>query len=395
MIYNTNKKNGNKISRLSFGCMRFPKRGGRIDIDAATEMVKTAVGCGINYFDAAYIYPGIEKALSEALVRTSLRKKVYIATKLPLMLIKNAGDFDKFFDKQKKRLQTDYIDYYLMHMLCDLQTWEKLVSLGILSWIENKKAAGEIINIGFSYHGGQTEFIKIIDAYNWDFCMIQYNYIDENNQAGKNGLSYAKEKNIPVFIMEPLRGSMLADGLPPKCKTIFATADSSRTPPQWAFRWLWSQEEITSVLSGMESIEQIKQNSADASEASTELSEDEKAVYINVVKEWNKSVKIPCTACGYCAPCPFDADIQTCFSSYNESYTSGFYRGFRNYFMNTGGIASKNTGAKNCTGCRKCEKNCPQNIKISAEMKKVKKRFEKPLLRLLGKTVKIYFKLKY
>ena len=202
-------KNGTRLSSLGYGCMRFTKKGGSIDIDKAEEEILKAVELGVNYFDTAYIYPGSEAALGEIIERNSLRDKIYIATKLPHYLIKSVSGAERMFKEQLSRLRSDYIDYYLMHILSDIETWNKLCSIGIKDWIEQKKSSGQIKNIGFSFHGNTDMFCKIIDAYDWDFCQIQYNYMDENAQAGRRGLEYAASKNIPVVIMEPLRGGRL------------------------------------------------------------------------------------------------------------------------------------------------------------------------------------------
>ena len=202
-------KYGKDISILGYGCMRFSKRGNSIDLEKAEKEVMNAINKGVNYFDTAYIYPGSEEALGKILEKNNVRDKVYIATKLPQYLIKSKNALDKYFEEQLKRLKTDHIDYYLMHMLTDIAAWEKLKKLGIEEWIENKKKEGKIINLGFSFHGNSDMFIKILDAYDWDFCQIQYNYMDENSQAGVKGLKTAYEKNIPVIIMEPLRGGKL------------------------------------------------------------------------------------------------------------------------------------------------------------------------------------------
>ncbi|WP_312105083.1 aldo/keto reductase, partial [Lachnoclostridium sp.] len=204
-----NYRNPNRtdsLSILGFGCLRFPKKGKAIDMEETEREILYAIEHGINYFDTAYIYSGSEEALGTILQKHNCREKVMIATKLPHYLIKKAGDIDRFFDEQLKRLKTDYIDYYLMHMLPDVNIWNRLIDLGILEWLESKKQAGIIKRIGFSYHGNTAAFQELLDAYPWDFCQIQYNYMDEQSQAGVAGLKKAASKNIPVIIMEPLRG---------------------------------------------------------------------------------------------------------------------------------------------------------------------------------------------
>ena len=215
-------KYGNELSALGFGCMRFEKKLGRIEFEKAEKQILTAVENGVNYFDTAFIYPGSESALGEILEKNNLRDKVYIATKLPPQMMLNIATLDRLFNEQLKRLRTDRIDYYFIHMLADINAWNRIKNMGIEKWIEEKKQSGKIGQIGFSYHGDTDGYCKMIDAYNWDFSMIQYNYMDEHTQAGRRGLQYAHEKGITVMIMEPLRGGKLVKDLPEEAKKIFA-----------------------------------------------------------------------------------------------------------------------------------------------------------------------------
>ena len=234
-------KYGNELSVLGFGCLRFPQKNGKIDMDATRAQIRLAVEAGVNYFDTAYVYSGSEAALGEILESEGLRDRVKIATKLPHYLIKSRSGLEKMFREELRRLRTDHVEYYLMHMLCDLDTWEKLKRLGIEEWIAGKKASGEIGQIGFSYHGGTDMFCRLVDAYDWDFCQIQYNYLDEHSQAGRKGLLHAHSKGLPVIIMEPLRGGRLVNRLPEDARKIMASHPLGYTPAQWAFRWLWDQ----------------------------------------------------------------------------------------------------------------------------------------------------------
>ena len=204
-------RNGNPISVIGYGCMRFTKNGSNIDFDKAEKEIMRGIANGINYYDTAYMYSGSEECLGRILEKNNCRDKVKIATKLPQYIVKNASQIDKYFDEELRRLRTDYIDYYLMHMFTDLSNWENLKNLGIVDWIARKKESGAIKNIGFSYHGDTEMFLKILNAYDWDFCQIQYNYVDEHTQAGRRGLEAAAEKGIPVVIMEPLRGGKLVN----------------------------------------------------------------------------------------------------------------------------------------------------------------------------------------
>ena len=251
-------KYGNKISVLGYGCMRFTQRAGRIDLEKTEKELLEAYKSGVNYYDTAYIYPGSEAALGEILERNHLRDQVNIATKLPHYMIKSREDAEKYFQEELRRLRTDHVDYYLMHMLTDVKTWERLKTLGIDSWIKEKMESGAIRQIGFSYHGNSDMFCQVLDAYDWDFCQIQYNYLDEHSQAGRKGLHHAASKGIPVVIMEPLRGGRLVNNLPEKAQKLFRDYEIKRSPAEWAFRWLWNQPEVTCVLSGMNSMEMVR-----------------------------------------------------------------------------------------------------------------------------------------
>ena len=225
---------GNPISVLGYGCMRFTQTAGKIDIAKTEKELLEAFHGGVNYFDTAYIYPGSEAALGEILARNGIREQVNIATKLPHYLLKKPEDLDRCFSEELRRLKTDHVDYYLMHMLTDTKTWQRLEGLGIVQWLAEKKASGQIRQVGFSYHGNSDMFCKLLDVYDWDFCQIQYNYLDENSQAGATGLHRAAEKGLPVIIMEPLRGGRLTNTLPASAKKIIAR--TSLTPAQFAFR---------------------------------------------------------------------------------------------------------------------------------------------------------------
>ncbi len=381
MQYRSDKR-GEPLSILGYGCMRFSQGVTGVNLKKAEEEVLAAIEAGVNYFDAAYIYPGIEAALGEILARNHLREKVHIATKLPHYMVKKPEAMDQFFAEELRRLQTDYVDYYLMHMLTDDATWERLKGLGIEEWIAGKKASGAIRQIGFSYHGNADTFKKLVDAYDWDFCMIQYNYLDEHSQAGVEGLRYASSKGLPVMIMEPLRGGRLTNSLPKGAKKRFEEFPVKRSPAEWGFRWLWDQKEITVVLSGMNSLEMVKENCRAADEARAgEFGEAERELFASVVKEINASMKVGCTGCRYCMPCPHKVDIPGVFAAYNRRYCDGYYSGMKDYFMVTA-LRRDTTGASNCVGCGRCETHCPQGIHIREELKKVKKKMETPVYRI-------------
>ena len=383
-------KYGNQISVLGFGCMRFPQTMGIINTEETEREIITAYKSGVNYYDTAYVYPGSEATLGEILHKNNIRKDVYIATKLPHYLIKNADNLENLFNEQLKRLKTDYMDYYLMHMLTDTDTWERLKELGIEEWIADKKAKGIIRQIGFSYHGNSDMFCKLVDAYDWDFCQIQYNYMDEHSQAGRRGLYHAHEKGIPVIIMEPLRGGKLVNRLPESALDIFENYKIKHTPAQWAFRWLWNQPEVTCVLSGMNSDDMVRDNIKTASTVSVgELGPDEEAMLKQVVAAINAKMKVGCTGCGYCMPCPKNVDIPGTFAAYNRRYTESKFWGFIDYAICT--ILRKNpTSASNCVECGLCEKHCPQHIEIRKELKNARKELEGPLYRFSRKLVKLF-----
>ena len=378
MQYREDKKSGIKLSALGLGCMRFPR-----DKAETERMILTAIESGVNFFDTAYAYPNSEVTLGEILAKHNKRKDVYIATKLPYILCKSAEDFDKFFNEQLRRLQTDYVDYYFIHSLSDFSGWDTLCKMGIKQWIEEKRKAGKIKQIGFSHHGTCDDFLKIMDSYDWGFCMIQYNYYDENYQAGKKGLLAAAEKSVPVIVMEPLLGGRLATGLPKQAIDTFNKADANRTPADWALWWLWNQSEVTVVLSGMSS-NQIMESNLRSMDNFKPLSSDELSVYSDVVNIFKKSYKVNCTGCNYCLPCPKGINIPACFSAYNSSYAQGFFTGIQQYMTSTTALTSKTPASTRlCNQCGKCEKLCPQYLPIRKDLKKVSRRFESPPLRLL------------
>lgn len=390
MQYRVNTRNDDRISQLGMGCMRLPRIGAVVDQKKTNELIATAIDLGINFFDTAYIYPGSEDALGKALEADDGRGKVFIATKLPHFMCNKAGDFDRFLDLQLQRLRTDWIDYYNIHMLSNMDSWERLRLLGIETWIEKKRSEGVVRNIGYSFHGGQEAFVELLNAYDWDFCMVQYNYYDENEQAGKNGIDIAYTRNIPVFVMEPVRGGMLGDRLPEVAKKAFRSMNQSMSPAGWAFRWLFDQLEITSVLSGMTNLEQLKENVKIATDTLPgSLNDAERVVYSVVVRKLQKTTSIPCTACGYCMPCPKGVDIPACFSCYNASRAFRRVPGIKQYVQVTGQWTPTRSDASKCVECRKCEEHCPQGLKISSELRVVRRRLWSflviPLMSMLRK----------
>lgn len=382
MQYRINPKNGDKLSALGFGCMRFTRRGGGIDQEKADREMALALEKGVNYFDTAYIYPGSEACLGRFIRAHDCRDRINIATKLPQYRVNRAGDFDRFFDEELARLQTDRVDYYLMHMLNDEKSWQRLCALGAREWIARKKAEGAIRNIGFSFHGGTLQFKALIDAFDWDFCQMQFNYLDERSQAGLEGLEYAGAKGLPVIIMEPLRGGRLVNGLPKAARREIDVMRPARSPADWGLRWIWNHPQVTVVLSGMNDVKQVEENCRIASESLPgALTAEELPLYDRVVAAIRANVKVGCTGCGYCQPCPRGVDIPTCFAAYNTSYSDGLFNGMREYMMCTT-LRKVRSNAGLCVKCGRCEQHCPQHIPIRDMLDGVKKRLENPVYRI-------------
>ena len=359
-----------EISILGYGCLRFSKTDNKIDLDKTEREIMLAIQNGVNYFDTAYIYGGSEETLGEILARNNCRDQVYIATKLPHYLLKSLTGVEKTFQEQLSRLQTNYVDFYLMHMLFDINSWNKLKAMGIEDWIAKKKASGEIRYIGFSFHGDTATFKELLDAYGWDFCQIQYNYLDEHTQAGRAGLEYAASKGVPVIIMEPLRGGRLVNLLPEAAKAAIASYPVKRTAAEWAFRWLWDQAGVTCVLSGMNSEEMVLENIQAASDAVENcLTEEDQKLIAHLRAKMQESLKVGCTGCGYCLPCPRGVDIPNTFRCYNEIDLAGKFRARREYIQITS-LRQTPTDFSRCVKCGKCEQHCPQNIKIRSELQK-------------------------
>ena len=371
MIY---KKFGEKnweSSILGLGCMRLPvidDDNEKIDEKKSIEMIRYAVDNGINYIDTAWPYHG---GNSEGLVGKALqdgyREKVKIATKLPSWKIEKKEDLDYYLNQQLERLQTDYIDLYLLHSL-NRKFWENLKTFDIVKWLEDKKEEGKIKNIGFSFHASYDLFKEIIDYYNWDFCQIQYNYLDTEFQAGKKGLKYAHDKGIAVVVMEPLRGGTLAQTPPDEIKKILDESNNDRKAVEWSLQWLWNQKEVDVVLSGMSNMEQLKENIELASRAEQlHLSEHEMDLMDKARKKFLDIFPVACTGCNYCIPCPEGVAIPHIFSLYNEAKIYDKYEENKKRYFNM----KETTRADNCVDCGQCETSCPQNLNITAHLKEV------------------------
>ena len=373
MLYRKDRY-GNELSQLGFGCMRFIKNGNTIDYDKAEKEILKAIELGVNYLDTAYLYPGSEELLGKVLTKNNLRDKINLATKLPQYLMRTSAQIEKTFNEELRRLQTDHIDYYLMHMFTDHAEWTHLQSLGIEDWIKNKKAKGKIRNIGFSYHGDTDMFLKILNSYDWDFCQIQYNYLDEHSQAGVRGLKAAAEKGIPVVIMEPLRGGKLVN-LPAKAKEAVDNNERHYTPAQWGFKWLWNQPEVTVVLSGMNSLEMVEENCRTASETKPgEFTEEDHKLIETVRSIIKEKERVGCTGCRYCMPCPKGVDIPGNFYYYNMMYMENKSKmAARFEFAQMMGIRKNPGFASLCVKCGKCEMHCPQHLPIREKLQEADK----------------------
>lgn len=385
MLYRTMKKTGDDLSILGFGCMRLPqKRGtpgsGKIDEARATRQIHYAIEQGVNYFDTAMPYhmgasePFLGRALADG-----WRDKIKLATKLPPWSVKVRSDMDQLLKVQLENLRTEWIDYYLVHAL-GKSSWERMKDLGILEFLDAARADGRIINAGYSFHGDKDTFKEIVDAYDWEFCQIQYNFLDQQNQAGSEGLTYAAGKDMGVIIMEPLRGGNLAGKIPPAVQAIWNEADTPRSAAEWSLRWIWDHPEVTVVLSGMNQEAHIDENLRIASEAYPEaLTGRELALVGRVEKAYRSLMKAGCTGCRYCMPCPAGVDIPACFEVYNNLHMFGDRRPavFTYLTRVAGGMGAEPACASLCENCGQCEDVCPQHLPIRDLLTEVADEFEK------------------
>ncbi len=385
MQYREIVKGAKEVSLLGYGCMRFAKNNKGIDKELNISLMHKAFLSGVNYFDTAYIYHGgkSEVILGEFISRYDIRKDVFIADKLPCYLVNKPSQIESFFKTQLNRLNTDYIDYYLMHTLDSFSSWQRLKDLGIEKFIDDKKKTGEIKYIGFSFHGKQEEFLKILEDYNWDFTQIQFNYLDVNNQAGIKGLKRAKELGIGVVIMEPLRGGSLADKAPEEVKKMFSEYKMKKSAAFWGLKYVMNYKEVGCVLSGMNNIQHIKENINVASISCENSMSDEELALIDKAKSiYDKLLRVPCTNCNYCMPCPFGVDIPGTFSDYNFKYFNPTSRVSRMLYIarSTGYNGGIKSGGNSCVNCKKCIKLCPQNIDIPKKLKEAHKDLDVPIL---------------
>lgn len=383
-------KNGENLSVLGFGCMRLPGQNELIDEKRATRQIRYAIDHGVNYLDTAMPY---HKGESELFLGRALadgyRGRVKLATKLPPWRVETRADMDHLLKSQLDRLRTDRIDYYLIHGM-NRNIWEKMKSLEVLEFLDKAKQDGRIGCAGYSFHGDKDVFKEIVDAYDWDFCQIQYNYLDENNQAGTEGLKYAASMRMGVIVMEPLLGGNLSMRVPSEVKAIFEQASIKRSPAEWALRWVWNHPEVTVVLSGMNREEDIEENLRIADEAiPNSLTKVELEIIDHVKKIYRKLMKAACTGCRYCMPCPNGVEIPFCFETYNTFSMFGDKIGAQiKYILRTGGNSPEDAAyASLCQECGECEELCPQNLPIRELLKDVAREFEdsgfRPLLSII------------
>jgi predicted aldo/keto reductase-like oxidoreductase len=390
MQYRIDKKSGNKLSVLGFGCMRFPKNITGFDMRKTEDMILRSIEGGVNYFDTAWIYSGSEETIGTIFERNHVRENIFIASKLPLVMVKSPADFDKYLDQSLTRLKTGYIDYYLLHMITDSEMWGKLKGWGIEDWIIRKKKEGKIRRIGFSYHGSRSEFLKTLDDYDWEMCMIQYNYSDENFQAGVTGLRKAAER-MPVMIMEPLLGGKLATGLPKDAVELLKKAKPDLSPAAWGLNWVWNQAEVTLLLSGMSDMAQLEENLrlADSAKAGM-LEQADFDTYRKALEVINRSCKIRCTGCNYCMPCPKGVNIPGCFTAYNAVYSLGYVAGMHQFVTSTALTSERSGSPSLCVKCGVCESHCPQKLPIMEYLAQVSRRMEPFWFKFIGSCVRAF-----
>jgi len=379
MLYRKFGKTNEQVSILGFGCMRLPLMSGgvaaNINIAESSRLIRYAIDQGVNYIDTAYPYHGTgmgSAGQSEPVVgrilRDGYREKVKLATKLPSWLVHCRKDMDKFLDEQLKRLETDNIDFYLVHAL-NKSSWKNLRDLGIGGFLEQAIRDGRIRYAGFSYHDEPENFNAIVDGFDWSFGQIQYNYMDEEFQAGRNGLEYAAKQGLGITIMEPLRGGKLAQNIPESVQSAFNKAEKQRKPADWALSWIWNHPEVSTLISGMNSMDQVKENIQAACLATEGSFTAEDNQVIDKVKTiYRQRIRVDYTACGYCMPCPSGVNIPGCFDYYNNHHMFGKEENYR--------FLKPDQRASACTECGACEAHCPQSLPIPELLKEVKAVFE-------------------
>lgn len=373
MRYNTMRfRDGeDRVSMLGFGCMRFPKDSeGKIDENQAEAMIRQAMDAGVNYIDTAYPYHnGDSEPFLGRILAKYPRNQFFLATKLPVWLVETPEDAERIFHEQLERLHVKYVDYYLFHAL-NQERFDKLVRIGLIPWAEKLKREGKIRHLGFSFHDSYEVFREILTYRQWDFCQIQYNYMDRDIQAGDRGRSLAEKMGIPLVIMEPVKGGTLA-ALPEEAEAVFKEQDPESSPSSWAIRWVGSQPDVKVILSGMSSLEQVEENLKTCSDF-TCLSETEEQAVERVSKVLRSRLKNGCTSCRYCMPCPFGVDIPGNFAIWNEHAMYGNEEKAEKAYQDK---KKEKASADLCRKCGKCEQVCPQRIQIRADLEQVSLQF--------------------
>ncbi len=396
MQYRNVPKTGDSLSVLGYGCMRLPGKRGGIDEKLAARQVYSAIDRGVNYIDTAYPYHmgKSEPFVGNILSRDGWRDKIKLATKLPHWSTRTAEDMGLILDEQLRKLRTDRIDYYLIHSLTG-SSWEKAKQKGVLEFLDQALSAGKIRNAGFSFHGAADDFPNIVDSYDWTFCQIQYNFLDTQNQAGTAGLKYAASKDLAVMVMEPLRGGNLAKTPPKEVREIWDRSGKNWSAAEWALRWLYGQPEVTVVLSGMNDDNHIDENIRVASEAEAQkLSESESALVTEAADMYRNLMKVGCTGCQYCMPCPAGVNIPVCFEIENSYHMFKDKSAKMSYLFRVVDVpGGQNAMASQCVNCGHCLEKCPQGLDIPAHLKDVKKDMEgimiKPTIWLMKKVMKV------
>jgi predicted aldo/keto reductase-like oxidoreductase len=393
MVYRKMGRTGVEVSALGYGCMRYPRKGGRIDAERTDAQLESALERGVNYFDTAWAYlNGQSEAILGKFLSRVGRERAYVADKILPALIFSRKDLDRILGVILSRLATDRVDFLLMHSLSDFAVWERLKSLGALEFLEAARRDGRIRFAGFSWHGDKDDFKRVVDDYPWDFCQIQYNYLDEHNQAGREGLEHAAAKGLGVVVMEPLRGGSLVGRMPPEAEAAMRRAEAARpggaspSPAALALNWIWDHPGVSTILSGLNEERHIDENVALAERsAPLSMSEADKALLAEVRSVYERLMRVRCTGCGYCMPCPFGVNIPFAFAALN-SY--GYFRGSQarfQYNLNTSGYAGgRKSAASVCTKCGACEKKCPQHIEIRKSLDEASRELESGAMKLVA-----------
>ena len=357
-----------KVSPLGMGCMRLPTldaENNPIDRPEAIRMIRTAIDRGLNYVDTAYGYHGGD---SEVLVGEALadgyREKVTLTSKLPLWKVEKYEDMEALLDEQLSRLKTDHLDFYLAHAV-DGERFDRLMPVGLLQFFDEMKKKGKILHVGFSFHDDFDVFKRVVDSYPWELAQVQMNILDEFNQATMKGVEYASSKGIGVVVMEPLRGGALTRNIPEEVQALYAAQPVRRSPAEWAFRYLYNRPEVVTILSGMSTMEQIEDNLRIFEHADANcVSAEEAAMYVRVREAYEARIRVGCTGCEYCQPCPQEIKIPQIFRRYDSCAMFGGFEGFYKNYV-------EEPSAKKCVGCGTCEAACPQHIQIREWLQKI------------------------